>query len=61
MLNLVDQHLLEVQVVLLHQEVPLGLFHLQSTEVKVIVFEIEAFGKGGKSLSDLLCCKLQQF
>lgn len=53
MLNLVDQHLLEVQVVLLHQEVPLGLFHLQSTEGKVIMFEIEAFGKSGKSLSDL--------
>lgn len=29
MLNLVDQHLLEVQVVLSHQEVPLGLYHLQ--------------------------------
>lgn len=32
MLNLVGQHLLEVQVVLSHLEVPLGLFHLQSTD-----------------------------
>lgn len=32
MLNLVAQHLLEVQVVPSHQEVPLGLFHLQRTD-----------------------------
>lgn len=32
LLHLLDQHLLEAQVVLSHQEVPLVLFHLQIME-----------------------------